>query len=230
MLCFNSINEPETQPEHQAADENAQASMEYSWQPVSSTHHKSRTKIISTTTMMIIAAIVTCCVVTAILIFARNNNSGESVTPLSTVAATTAPQSTQQKSTENREKTASSEEPSTVSGDTAATKAKKSLLEFVDSLDLDVDGISPDQPHIKDDTLVLEYYFYGEYTPEDEELPTLEDEEPSLFTGYKERLSSTANYLESQIKTNGYSISKVVVEGYDSTGKQFFHVQNSIKD
>ena len=115
--------------------------------------------------------------------------------------------------------------------ETAATKPKKSLLDFIDSLDIDVDGISPDQPHIKDNTLFLEYYFFGEYTPEDEDspLPTPESEEPSLFSGYMQRLAVISQYIEAQVEKNGYSISKIVVEGYDSTGKQFYHIQSSPK-
>lgn len=234
MLSFNRINDTENQTEPKAVNNNEprRKQMDYSWQPVSSDHHKSRTRKLSTVTMMITAALVACGILAAILIFGRNNNnSGESNSTLPAAVSTTAQPTTKQPSTQNPTKATDSSQPSTDGGATAATKPKKSLLDFIDSLDIDVDGISPDQPHIKDNTLFLEYYFFGEYTPEDEDSPLLtpESEEPSLFSGYMQRLAVISQYIEAQVEKNGYSISKIVVEGYDSTGKQFYHIQSSPK-
>lgn len=233
MLSFNSINDAEnqTEPKEVNSDEASREPMDYSWQPVSSSHRKSRTKKLSTVTMMITAAIVAGGILAAILVFGRNNNSGESDGTLPAAVSTTAQPTTKQPSTQNPTKASDSTQPSTDGGATSATKPKKSLLDFIDSLDINVDGISPDQPHIKDNTLFLEYYFFGEYTPEDEEeqLPTPESEESSLFSGYMQRLAVISQYIESQVEKNGYSISKIVVEGYDSTGKQFYHIQSSPK-
>lgn len=177
--------------------------------------------------MMIATALVACCAVAAIFIFAGIRNSESNDEPV-TVAAITVPDTTPQSATTDTQPTsASTAASSSVNSETTEiTKSKKPLLDFVNSLELAIDGSQPES-HIKDEKLVLEYYFLGSYILDDEEGVTMDPEESLKFNGYKERLASVFNYLETQIKNNGYSISNIIVEGYDHMGTQFFHIQSS---
>lgn len=209
------------------ADETAKILPTDNWQPVSSAKSKSLTKIVSTKKMMIATALVACCAVAAIFIFAGIRNSESNDEPV-TVAAITVPDTTPQSATTDTQPTsASTAASSSVNSETTEiTKSKKPLLDFVNSLELAIDGSQPES-HIKDEKLVLEYYFLGSYILDDEEGVTMDPEESLKFNGYKERLASVFNYLETQIKNNGYSISNIIVEGYDHMGTQFFHIQSS---
>ena len=190
-------------------------SMYYNWQPVSSTHTRSRAKKTSTKKLMLIAVALTCVIVIIFLIIANKNNDSKSGDEIATVVATTAPKATEKPENKNKENTTAPVTTSSDKGNTQSTKSGKSALEYANSLDLSVDGHSPES-HMKDNSLILEYYFSGDSNSEDEA-------EFALFNDYRQRLGLVINYLENQLKSKGYSVSSISVEGYDSVGTQFFH-------
>lgn len=221
---------------HSLFDESSGSLSGENWQPVSSSNSRSLTRMITTKTLMI-AALAAACIAVIVIFFISGKNSGDkNDDELVTIPATTVSASATQPSSENKSSTAPTASPASTSSTEsdkteAPKKSYKELLEFVDSLGLMVDGSLP-EPHIKDDALVLEYYYLGVYTPEGEENPTQDNEEHPenlFFDGYKQRLVSITQYLDKQIRDYGYTISRLVVEGYDANGTQFFHMQKTYK-